>query len=88
MKIKAGDLVVIVGTNCEHNCDIGKIREVLALTAPKVTTCFCGAKTGPIVTATLKSQKVGSWEVPISWLRRIDPLVEHHDVENYEVMTK
>jgi hypothetical protein len=73
--IRAGDLVVVVGTNCKCDCDFGLILEVesVSIAATICEVCGRGLYKGPHATVSNGNRTA---ERPLNTLKKIDPLSE------------
>jgi hypothetical protein len=74
--IEPGDLAVIVGCGCEHSeSAIGLVVEILAV-MDAVTFCqTCQVTIPPARCAEILYHGTSAW-LPLTWLRKIDPLAE------------
>lgn len=73
-EIKVGDLVVVVGSGCEHTHKfIGLVRRAIALGESPVHCALCSWRLVEPIRHTLIAENI---RLPTTWLKKIDPLDE------------
>lgn len=78
-QIKAGDLVMVVGSCCGKSDTMGVIREVRQVRFDTVECVHC-LRPHPSEVAHLSDDDMHGW-VPLPWLKRIDPLSDPEEAQ-------